>query len=125
MTTGPDPRQDSAPRTATSLWLSGLVVLLVGGFVAFRVLNPIIAAALVIGAATVLVVAVVARDWDQHPGYEEREQARAEKRKIKFAENQGARDRDRAKWEAHQARQEKKAARQAVRQASEGRPPSE
>lgn len=125
MTTGPDPRQDSAPRTATSLWLSGLVVLLVGGFVAFRVLNPIIAAALVIGAATVLVVAVVARDWDQHPGYEEREQARAERRKIKFAENQGARDRDRAKWEAHQARQEKKAARQAVRQASEGRPPSE
>ncbi len=125
MTTGPDPRQDSAPRTATSLWLSGLVVLLVGGFVAFRVLNPIIAAALVIGAATVLVVAVVARDWDQHPGYEKREQARAERRKIKFAENQGARDRDRAKWEAHQARQEKKAARQAVRQASEGRPPSE
>ena len=125
MTTGPDPRQDSAPRTATSLWLSGLVVLLVGGFVAFRVLNPIIAAALVLGAATVLVVAVVARDWDQHPGYEEREQARAERRNIKFAENQGARDRDRAKWEAHQARQEKKAARQAVRQASEGRPPSE
>jgi hypothetical protein len=102
------------------LW-GGLVVLLVGGYLAFRVLNPIIAAALVIVGATVLGMAAVARDWDQHPGYEEREQLRAEKRKIKFAENQGARDKDRAKWEAHQARQREKAA----RQDADGRPTSE
>ena len=90
------------------------------GYLAFRLLNPIIAAALVILAATVLGVAALAHDWDQHPGYEEREQARAEKRKIKFAENQGARAKDRAKWEAHQARQRQKAA----QQAAEGQPPS-
>ena len=127
MTTGPEPRQDSVPRTGTGLWWSGLVVLLVGGYLAFRLLNPIIAAALVIVAATLLGVAAVANDWDQHPGYEEREQARAEKRKIKFAENQGARDRDRAKWEAHQARQRQKAAQEAQRAAppsAEG-PPSD
>ena len=111
MTNGAAPEPDPGPRSAAGLW-GGLVVLLVGGYLAFRVLNPIIAAALVIGAATVLVVAVVARDWDQHPGYEEREQARAERRKIKFAQNQGARDRDRAKWEAHQARQRQRAAQQ-------------
>ena len=92
-------------------------MLLVGGYVAFRVLNPIIAAALVIGAATVLGVAAVAHDWDRHPGFEEREQTRAERRKIKFAEKQGARDKDRATWEAHQARQRQKA----ERQAAEGR----
>lgn len=121
MTTGPTPPQDRGPRTGTGLWWSGLVVLLVGGYLAFRVLNPIIAAAAVILAATVLGVAALAHDWDQHPGYEEREQARAEKRKIRFAETQGARDRDRAKWEAHQARQREKAA----RQATDGRPPSD
>jgi len=128
MTTGPDPRQDSAPRSGTGPWWSGLVVLLVGGYLAFRVLNPIIAAALVILGATVLGVAAVAHDWDQHPGYEEREQSRAEKRKIKFAQNQGARDRDRAKWEAHQARQREKAAQQAQHAPHEGterRPPSD
>jgi hypothetical protein len=114
MTIGPDSRQDSGTRSSAGLWWGGLVVLLVGGYLAFRELNPIIAAALVIGAVTVLVVAVVAHDWDRHPGYEEREQARAEKRKIKFAETQGARDKDRAKWEAHQARQRQKAERQAT-----------
>ena len=121
MTKATDPRQDTAPRRGAGLWWGGLVVLLVGGYLAFRVLNPIIAAAVVIVAATVLGMAVTAHDWDRHPGFEEREQARAEKRRIKFAENQGARDKDRAKWEAHQARQREKEAREAAeRRASSG-----
>jgi hypothetical protein len=120
MTKGTDPGLDTAPRRGAGFLWGGLVVLLVAGYLAFRVLNPIIAAALVIVGATLLGMVAVARDWDQHPGYEEREQRRAEKRKLKFAENQGARDKDRAKWEAHQARQREKAA----QQAAEGRPPS-
>lgn len=119
MTKVTDPREDTAAG-GNGLWWGGLVALLVGGYLAFRALDPIIAAALVIVAATVLGMAVLARDWDRHPGFEEREQARAEKRKIKFARNQGTRDKDRAKWAAHQARQRQKAAGEAA-----GRTPSE
>ena len=111
MTNGTDPRQDTAARGSSgALWI-GLVLLLAGGYLAFRVLDPILAAALVIVAATVLGMATVARNWDQHPGFEEREQVRTEKRRVKFAQTQGARDKDRAKWEAHQARQRQKAGR--------------
>ena len=114
MAKGTDPQQGSAPRSSTAFWGGGLGGLIVVGYLAFRVLNPILAAALVIVAATVLGIAALARDWHQHPSYEEREQLRAERRKIKFAQNQGARDRDRAKWEAHQARQRQKDAPQAA-----------
>jgi uncharacterized membrane protein len=114
MANGSESRQGNAPRSGTAFWGGGLAVLIAGGYLAFRILNPIIAAALVILATTVLGIAALARDWDQHPGYEEREQARAERRKVKFAENQGARDKDRAKWEAHQARQRQKEAQQAA-----------
>ena len=109
-----DPRQGIAPRSGAAFWGGWLVLLIAGGYVAFRILNPIIAAALVIVAATVLGIAALARDWASHPGYEEREQERAERRKIKFAQNQGARDKDRAKWEAHQARQRQREAQQAA-----------
>lgn len=108
MTNGSESPQDTARGGGNGVWWTGLAVLIVGGYLAFRFLNPIIAAALVIVAATVLGMAGVARNWDHHPDYEEREQVRAEKRRIKFAATQGARDKDRAKWEAHQARQRRK-----------------
>jgi O-antigen ligase len=121
MTKHTDPRRDTAPRGSSGALWFGLVLLLVGGYLAFRVLDPILAAALVIVAATVLGMAALARNWDQHPGFEEREQLRAEKRKIKFAQNQGARDKDRARWAAHQARQRQKS----EQQAAEGTPSPE
>src|SRR4051812_39332176 len=71
---------------------------------AFLVLDPILAAFLVILLVTGAVIAVLARDWDQHSTYEEREAARARKRAEKWDRNQAARDRDRARWEAHQAK---------------------
>jgi uncharacterized membrane protein len=114
MTKSAEPQQDTAPRRGAGLLSGGLVVLIAGGYLAFRVLNPIIAVAVVIVAATVLGVAATAHDWDRHPRFEEREQVRAEKRKLRFAENQGARDKDRAKWEAHRARQREKEAREAA-----------
>jgi len=75
---------------------------------AFRLLDPIVAAFIVILLVTGAVIAYVARDWDQHPTYEQREAVRARKRGEKWDRNQAARDRDRAKWEAHQARQAQK-----------------
>ena len=72
---------------------------------AFLLLDQIVAAFLVILLVTGAVIAFVARYWDQHSTYEEREAARARKRAEKWDRNQAARDRDRARWEAHQARQ--------------------
>jgi hypothetical protein len=100
------------PQTRQRRWtgpLLGLVGLAVLAFVLFRYANTIIAAFIVIVAATVLGMAVVARDWDQHPTYEDREAARARKRKEKWARGQGARAKDRARWEAHRARQAQQA----------------
>src|SRR3954469_24250091 len=84
----------------------GLWGALVGGLsgLAFLVLDPILAAFLVILLVTGAVIALLARDWDQHSTYEEREAARARKRGEKWDRNQAARDRDRARWEAHQAK---------------------
>jgi hypothetical protein len=98
----------STDRSAKSGRPTGLLVAALawaaGSVLAFAVLNPIIAAALVIVGATALVMAYLARDWDSHSTFEEREQARAERRRAKWAANQAARDRDRARWEAHQAK---------------------
>jgi hypothetical protein len=58
---------------------------------------------------TAVAIAWFARDWDQHPGFEEREQERARKRALKRERTAGARDRDRERWEAHQAKKARKA----------------
>jgi hypothetical protein len=84
------------------IW-GALVVALSG--LAFLVLDPIVAAFLVIMLVTGAVIAYVARDWDQHSTYEQREAVRAQRRAEKWERNKAARDRDRAKWEAHQAKQ--------------------
>ncbi|MGZ4540675.1 MAG: hypothetical protein ACXVX8_13050 [Blastococcus sp.] len=107
-----DPATPTARRTTWAPIVIGIAALAVGAFLAFRYLNPIIAAAIVIFAATLLGMAVAARGWDSHPDYEARELARSRKRKIKYERTQGKRDKDRARWEAHQARQAEKAARE-------------
>jgi hypothetical protein len=80
-----------------------------GSFLAVRYLDVIIAAFVVILGLTLLVVLFLARDWDSHSTYEERENARARRRKEKWDRAAGARARDRERWEAHQARQGNKA----------------
>jgi hypothetical protein len=84
------------------LWGALVAVLAV---LAVVLLDPILAAFVVILLVTAAVCAVVARDWDRHSTYEERELARAQKRAEKWERGKDARARDRAKWEAHQARQ--------------------
>jgi hypothetical protein len=88
------------------LW-SGLVAVV--SVLAFVLLDPILAAFVVIVLVTGLVIAVLARDWDQHSTFEERELARSRKRAEKWERNKDVRARDRARWEAHQARQAGKA----------------
>lgn len=83
-------------------WGAAIVLVSV---LAFLLLDPILAAFLVILLGTGGLIAFVARDWDQHPTFEERELARSGKRAEKWERNSGARARDRARWEAHQARQ--------------------
>jgi hypothetical protein len=78
-----------------------------GGVLALVFVDPILGAFLLIMGVTLLVIVAMARDWDRHPSYEERELARARKRKEKWERGSAARERDRARWEAHQARQRK------------------
>jgi hypothetical protein len=83
-----------------------------GSAAAFVLLDPVIAAFVAILLLTGVGVAFAARDWDQHSSYEERELARSRRRAEKWERGAEARARDRARWEAHQARQAEKAARQ-------------
>jgi membrane protein implicated in regulation of membrane protease activity len=89
------------------LWLATVAVA-AGAVLAFALLDWVLASFVVIVAATALVMAFAARDWDQHATYEEREAARARRRKEKWERGAAARARDRARWEAHQARQAQK-----------------
>ncbi|MCV2488337.1 hypothetical protein OF117_03095 [Geodermatophilus sp. YIM 151500] len=75
-----------------------------GAVLAFLLLDPVLAAALTIGGTTLALVALLARDWDRHPDFEQRELARARRRAVKRERTTEARARDRARWEAYQAK---------------------
>ncbi len=69
-------------------------------------LDPVVAAFVAIMLVTVVVLGVLAGDWDRHSTFEERELERARRRKEKWERGAAARERDRVRWAAHQARQE-------------------
>ena len=94
----------------TGRWGIGVAVAVAGSVAAFLLLDPILAAFVAILLVTVAVIAVLASDWDRHSTFEERELERARRRKEKWERGAAARARDRAKWEAHRARQESKKA---------------
>lgn len=71
---------------------------------AFLVLYWVLALAVAIMGAIAVVVAYIASDWDDHPSFDDRERERARKRKEKYERNAAAREKDRARWEAHQAK---------------------
>ncbi|MQA32650.1 hypothetical protein [Modestobacter roseus] len=73
--------------------------------------DPILGAVVLIFGAIGVVMVQLASTWDEHPDFEAREQARAERRKVKWEANAPARDRDRERYQAHKARQAEKAAR--------------
>ncbi len=76
---------------------------------AFLTLSPVLAAAVLIGSLTLVAVGGLSADWEKHPSFEERELARSRRRKEKWERTADARAKDRARWEAHQARQAAKA----------------
>ncbi len=82
---------------------------LAGSAAAFLLLNPILASSIAIFGLCLWGVAALSSTWEQHPSFEQRELDRSRRRAERRARTQGARDRDRARWEAHQARQAKKA----------------
>ena len=94
------------------LVLAGVVWAAVSVVAFVAIGNVIVATGLVVFGLVLLVVLAMASDWDSHPDYEEREMLRARKRKEQWDRSAGSRARDRQRWEAHQARQAEKAARQ-------------
>jgi hypothetical protein len=96
------------------LVLPALAAALVLSAVAFLTLSPVLASAVLIGSLTLVAVLGLGADWEQHPSFEERELARSRRRREKWERTADARAKDRARWEAHQAKQA----------AKEQRPPS-
>jgi len=97
----PEPRPGR--RSAGLLVVAGVAVLL--AVPAFLLLDVVVAAFVAILLLTAAVMAVGGSDWDRHSTDEERGQERARRRKAKWEANAAARERDRRRWEAHQARQ--------------------
>ncbi len=94
---GPTPSRSAAPVLAAVGWA-------VGSAAAFVLIDPVIAAFISILGLTLVVVAFVTSGWVRATTFEEREAERARRRKAKWEAGAAARERDRARWEAHQAR---------------------
>ena len=85
-------------------------VWLAGSAAAFLLLDPILASFIAIVGLCLWGVAALSSTWEQHPSFEQRELDRSRRRAERRARTQGARDRDRARWEAHQQRKAERAA---------------
>ena len=98
-TTGPEarPARTKGPVVAAVVW----AVVSAG---AFAVVDPVVAAFVCIVGLTGVVMAFLSSDWVGSTSFEEREAERARRRKAKWEAGAAARERDRARWEAHQAR---------------------
>jgi hypothetical protein len=101
---------DGAAGRPRGLLVAG-AALTVAAVLTFLLVDAILAAFLAITGVTLLGIGAMARDWDHHPTFEDREAARARKRKEKWERTADARARDRARWEAHQAKQARKTGR--------------
>jgi len=82
------------------------VLATVGAFL----LDPILGSAVLLFGGVLVVVGHLASHWGEGTTFEEREMARARRRKVKYEANSGKRAKDRERWEAGKAR---KAAREA------------
>jgi hypothetical protein len=112
------PRHTRCPRTGrilagvpTRLLLPAVGALALLAAAVFLAPDAVVATGLVIAALTVLGLGALAADWEKHPSFEEREQVRARRRRERWEATAGPRARDRARWEAYQAKKAEKAAR--------------
>jgi hypothetical protein len=95
-------RADTA--VVSKRWWGWTVVYVLVVALAFLFLNWILALFLTIMGLTLMVVGGLAGSWDDHSTFEQRELARARRRAEKRQRTAGARAKDRALWEQHQAR---------------------
>ena len=88
--------------------MSKRTVVVAGVWVVLSVLallvDPILGACLLIFGGIGVVVVQLASTWDQHPDFEARELDRAQRRKRKWDRSAGRREKDAARYAAHQAR---------------------
>jgi hypothetical protein len=84
--------------------------------------DPILGACVLIFGGIGVVVVQLASSWNEHPDYEARELDRARKRKQKWDRDAGKREKDAARYAAHQARQAAKATSEQGRGADEPAP---
>ena len=96
----------------TRFLVPALAAALALSVVAFLTLSPVLAAAVLIGSLTLVAVGAIAADWEKHPSFEEREQARSLRRKEKWERSAEARAKDRARYEAYQQGAARKAAKE-------------
>jgi hypothetical protein len=105
MTTGEGSAPEDGPDAGRpGALLLGGAVLAVAGVATALLADLLLGAFIGIVGLTLLIVGALARDWDRHSTYEDRERDRARRRKEKWERGSAARDRDRARWEAHQAK---------------------
>jgi hypothetical protein len=79
---------------------AGVVLLALAALLAY---DAVVATGVLVAGATLVGLAGAAHDWERHPSFEERELARARKRKERWEATAGDRARDRARWEAYRA----------------------
>lgn len=85
--------------------LIGLGVVVAVALLTYLSLDAILATFITIIVAAVVMVLLVGSDWEQHSTFEQRELSRARKRAAKWDRTADARAKDRARWEAYQAKQ--------------------
>jgi hypothetical protein len=71
--------------------------------------DPVLGACVLIFGGIGVVVVQLASNWEEHPDFEARELDRARRRKAKWEKGASAREKDAARYAAHQARQAEKA----------------
>lgn len=71
--------------------------------------DVILGAFVLIFGAAVVVMVQLSSTWSQHPDFEARELVRARRRKARWEKNAPRREKDAARYAAHQARQAAKA----------------
>ena len=66
--------------------------------------DPVLGACALIFGGIGVVMVQLASTWEQHPDFEARERDRARRRKVKWEKRRPAREKDAARYAAHQAR---------------------
>ncbi len=92
--------------TGTGIW----VLLTVGAFL----LDPVLGTAVLVFGGILVVISYYASTWGESTTYEERELARSRRRADARQANSGKRDKDRARYQAAQARKAARAARKSA-----------